>query len=148
MFYFLYHWTDFYRNWLYMWITRRVSYKKQELLTFASTWVHPRFYGGVRVAHLFSFLCCAIMCLYVPSPVLWCPLRFRIETMFGSSLAPVVCKRAHVLFTLCVFACVEWCLTHIVLCFGFVVIRLVWHVLPVLWIDHFFIVPSVFSNVY
>ena len=28
---------------------------------------------------------------------------FRIKTMFGSSLPPVVCRRAHVLFTLFVF---------------------------------------------
>ena len=56
---------------------------------------------------------------------------YSIKTMFGSSLPPVFCKRAHILFTLFVFACVEWCPTDIVLCFGFVVIRLVWHVLPV-----------------
>jgi len=31
---------------------------------------------------------------------------FRIKTMFGSSLLPVVCRRAHVLFTLFVFVCV------------------------------------------
>jgi len=39
-----------------------------------------------------------------------------LNTMFGSSLPPVVCRRAHVLFTLFVFACVYWCPTHIVLC--------------------------------
>jgi hypothetical protein len=31
---------------------------------------------------------------------------FRIKTMFGSSLPLVVCRRAHVLFTLFMFACV------------------------------------------
>jgi hypothetical protein len=46
-----------------------VSCKMQELL--------PRYYDGVRVIPLFSFLCCAIICLYLPSSVLWCPLRFR-----------------------------------------------------------------------
>jgi len=35
----------------------------------------PRYYGGIRVAHLLIFLCCAIMCLYLLSSVLWCPLR-------------------------------------------------------------------------
>jgi hypothetical protein len=30
----------------------------------------PGFFGGVRVAHLFSFLRCAIMCLYDLSSVL------------------------------------------------------------------------------
>ena len=37
---------------------------------FASTGVHPRFFGRVHVAHRFSFLCCPIICIYV--------LRFRV----------------------------------------------------------------------
>ena len=49
--------------------------------------------------HLF-ILFCPIMFLYVLSSVFWCPLRFRIKTMFGSCLPPVVCRRTHVLFTL------------------------------------------------
>ena len=36
----------------------------------------PQFYGGVRVAHLFSFLHCHIMFLYVLSSVWCCPLQF------------------------------------------------------------------------
>ena len=39
--------------------------------------------------------------------------------MFGSSLSPVVCKGeggAHVLFTLFVFVCAQWCPTYVVLC--------------------------------
>jgi len=76
----------------------------------ASIWMHSRFFfGGVRLAHfflLFFFVCCHIMCLNVPSPVLWCPLRFPQKTMFVSSLPPAVCRRAHVLFTLFVFVCV------------------------------------------
>ena len=37
-----------------------------------------------------------------------CDVRydFRIKTMFGLSLPLVVCRRAHVLFTLFVFVCV------------------------------------------
>ena len=31
---------------------------------------------------------------------------FRIETMFGSSLPPVVCRKAHIVFTVFVFVCV------------------------------------------
>jgi hypothetical protein len=45
-------------------------------LPFASRWVHPRLFGGVRDAHMFSALCCPIICLYVLSSVLWCSLRF------------------------------------------------------------------------
>ena len=45
---------------------------------------------------------------------------FRIKTMFGSSLLPVFCRRAHVLFTLFVFVCVQWCPTRIFVLFVFV----------------------------
>ena len=51
--------------------------------------------------------------------VLWCPLRFPHKTMLGSSLPPVVYRRAHVLFTLFVFVCAYWCPTHIVFLFWF-----------------------------
>ena len=60
--------------------------KRQELLTLREHLSSPRvvlfwvfvfvfvflffFGGGVRVAHLFSFLCCPIMCFYVLSSVL------------------------------------------------------------------------------
>ena len=91
------------------------------------------------------FLCCPIVCLYVLSFVLRCPLGFphRIKTMFGSSLPPSVCMKARVLFTLFVYACAQWCSTHIVLCFCFVFLRLV--SLSGLSIC---IAPSIFSNVY
>jgi hypothetical protein len=46
-----------------VWVTRRVSYKKQELLTFREHMSSPPFFGSVRVAHLFSFLCCSIICI-------------------------------------------------------------------------------------
>ena len=59
-----------------------------------------------------------------------CDVRydFRIKAMFGSSLSPFVCKRAHILFTLFVFACVKWWPTHIVLCL-IVCLRLVYPML-------------------
>jgi len=44
--------------------------------TFTSTCIHPGLFGGVRVAHLFSFLCCPIIPFYVLSSMLLCPLRF------------------------------------------------------------------------
>ena len=128
--------------------------------TLASIWVHPRFLVG-----LVLFLCCPILfTFWVPC----CDVRydFRIKTMFGSSLTAVICRRVHVLFTLFVFVCVQWCLTHIVLCSNFVCLRLVYPMLPVslccvvfvfvlctLMLSvslecPFVIVPSVFSNVY
>ena len=83
MFSFLYHCQDFYQTWLYICVARRVSSKKQELLTLR---VHPRDFGEVSVAHRFNCLCCPIMCLYVLSSVVWCPLRFPPKTMFDSSV--------------------------------------------------------------
>ena len=64
---------------LIIWVTWRVSYKRQELLSFASTWVHKRLFGGVRFTNLFSFLYCSFMYLYVVSSVLRCPWRFPYE---------------------------------------------------------------------
>ena len=61
---------------------------------------------GVRVAHIFSFLCCPIMYFYVLSSVLWCPLWFPHKKDVRFACPLVVCRRAHVLFTLCVFVCV------------------------------------------
>ena len=52
------------------------------------------------------------------------------------------------LFACFVFACVYWCLSHIVLCFCFVCIRLVYPMLPVSLDCPFLISPLVFSNVY
>ena len=66
---------------------------------FADNRVHSVFLWG-GVAHLFSFLCCPIIFLYVLSSVLWCRLRFPHNTMFGSSLPPVFCRKVHILITL------------------------------------------------
>ena len=101
--------------------------------------------------YLLIFLVFCVVLLYVV--MFWvpcCDVRydFRIITMFGTSLSPVVCRRTHVLFTLFVFVCVYWCPTHIVLCLCVVFLHFVYHMLPVSLDCHFFITPSVFSNVY
>ena len=89
--------------------TRRLEYfgcliRSRNFLPFASTWVHPRFDDGVRVAQIFSVLCCPIMCIYILSSV--CDVRddFRIQTMFGSSLPPVVGELMSYLLYLCLLA--------------------------------------------
>jgi hypothetical protein len=66
---FLYHCHDFYSTWLHTWVTRRASYKKPELLTLREHLSSPPVFCGVRVTHLFSFLCYPIMCLYVLNSV-------------------------------------------------------------------------------
>ena len=78
--------------------------------------LNPEFLVG-SVLLIVLFLCTVILCV----STVWVPFGvrydFRIKPMFGLSLPPVVCRRAHVLFTLFVFACPEWCPTHIVWCF-------------------------------
>ena len=76
MFSFLFYCQCAYRTWLCTWVTRWVSYKKQELLTLREHLSSPSVFGGVRVAHLCSFLCCPIMYIYVLTSLFWCPLQF------------------------------------------------------------------------
>ena len=83
--------------------------------------------------------------LYVLSSVFWCPLRFLHETMFGSSSPPVVCRRAHVLFTLFVF--VYSGVQHILYCV-FVFLCLVYPILSIPLDCPYLIDPLVISNVY
>ena len=77
----------------------------------------PRISGEVRVAHLFSFF---MLSYYVS-------LRsdFHIETMLGSSLSPVVCRRGHVWYTLFVFVCVWWWRVVFLLCLSSFCVRYV-----------------------
>jgi hypothetical protein len=63
---------------------------------------------------LLIFVCVVLLCVLMFCDVCY---EFRIKTMFGASLPTVVCKRAHILFTLFVFVCVKWCPTYIVLVF-------------------------------
>ena len=66
--------------------------------------------------------------------------------MFGSSLPRVVCQITHVLsalFELFAYSGVQ----HILCCFCFVCLRLVYPMLPVSMDCTFMIAPSVFSNV-
>ena len=98
-----------YRTWLYIWVTWRVSYKKQKLLTLREhTWVVGGvfcfcFFGGLRVAHLFSFLCCPIVCPYGLSPVGWCRL-YTISALVGGLMLNLryLCFRIMVFNTYCV----------------------------------------------
>ena len=68
-----------------------------------------------------------------------------LNTILGSPLPPVVCRRAHVLFTLCLFA---YSGVQHILCCVFVMLRLLYHMLPVSPNYPFLIALSVFSNNY
>jgi len=56
-----------------------------------------------RIVHLFSLLCCPIICFYFLSSVLWCPLRISHKNYVGFffTSSSVACRRprAHVFFT-------------------------------------------------
>jgi hypothetical protein len=73
--------------------------------------------GGVAPTRYMDGRTDRVIPIYPPPPTLFaggiimfwvqcCDVRYnlRIETMFGSSLPPVYCRRASVLFTLFVFA--------------------------------------------
>jgi hypothetical protein len=94
-------------------------------------------FGGVRVANLFSVLCCPIMCLKVLSSVLWCLLRLShkndVLCVFSSRLC-VVCG------CLCVVMSNVYCSVFF--------LYLMYPMLPVSLECPLLIGPSIFSNVY
>ena len=117
--------------------------KSRNYLSFAITGVHHRFFCVGSVLLIISVFCVVLLCVFS-----YCDVRynFRIQTMFCSSLPSVVCRSVHVLFTLFVFIFVQWCPTHNVLCFIFLLFM--YSMLPVSLDCHFFIDPSVFCNDY
>jgi len=103
---------------MYIWVTRLVYYLKQELLFRRKHMSSlPVFLCGFRVAYLFTF-CVVLLCAFT----FWvscCDVRydFRMESMYGSSLPPVVCEGSvSCLCHLCLFACD---VVQRVLCFVF-----------------------------
>jgi hypothetical protein len=86
-----------------------------------STRVHPGFLVGSML------LICLVFCVVL----LLCLLRFRMWTMLGSSLFPVVCRKAHVLFV-----CGG---VRAVLCYCFVCFRLVCLCFQFFWIVNFWL---------
>ena len=87
---------------------------------------------------LLIFLVVCVVLLYdFTFLVSCCNVRydFRIKTMLGSSLSPVICMRAHVLFTLCVFACdiiVVFCFVSFVFVLRTQCCQFLWIVFPLL----------------
>jgi hypothetical protein len=88
---------------------------------FTSTRVHH----GYLVGSVFLIFCVVLLFVFTLL-VPYCDFRhdFPMKTMFGSSLPPIACRRAYVLFTLFVFIgvqhilccgfCFAWC--HLVFC--------------------------------
>ena len=82
-------------------VTRYVSYKKRNCLPFTSTCVHtpPPDIGGVRVAHLFSFLCCVFVCVLYPM----LPMSLEFPLVFSSGVCVALCILICVLVLSSVF---------------------------------------------
>jgi hypothetical protein len=122
--------------------TAGVIERSRNCLHFTSIWVHPRSFDGVRVAHIFSF-CVVQLCFFfcVLSSVLWGPIQFQHNNYVLFAFTSSCCRRAHVLLEVFVFACAQWCPTHIVKC-------LMYPMLPLSLGCPFLISPSIFSNVY
>ena len=64
---FFYYRQDFYRTWLYasIWVARRVSYKKKELLTLRKHLGSLPVFGAIHVDYLCSFRCCVVFFWFV-----------------------------------------------------------------------------------
>jgi hypothetical protein len=90
MFSFLYHCQDIYQTWLYIWVTRRVSYKKQDPITLrenpCSFW-----WGCLCCSSFYFYVLSFLVCLYSVSciPNVCCISALSIVTLLKlESLGP------------------------------------------------------------
>jgi hypothetical protein len=88
----LYHCQCHYRTRLYIQVTRRMAYKKQELLTLSEHLISPPFFLVGSVLLIFLVFCVVLLCVFT----FWvscCDVRcvIRIQAMFGLSFPPVSC---------------------------------------------------------
>ena len=100
-----------------MWPIKHTEKRCKQLNTWSfdskSLSIEICFVGGFRVAdYLFSFLCCHIMCLYVLSSVVWCPLRFPhknyvryLQLFMGCLVCVWLCVVVSETCCLCLIAC-------------------------------------------
>ena len=116
-------------------------YKKEERLTLRE---HSSSFGGVLVAHLFSFYCCVLLYVFtfwVPScdvhydfRIKQCSVHIYLQVFIGGPMS--------YLRYLCFLR--YWYPIHILLCVCFVCLRLVYHMLSFSLDCPFLIAPSVF----
>ena len=67
-------------------------------LTFASNWIHPQFFAGVRVAHHFSGVLLCVITFWVPCydirydfQTKRCSVRFCLQLFIGGIMSYVCC---------------------------------------------------------
>ena len=121
--------------------------RSRDCKPFTITWVQPRVFMGYVLPIFLGFYCVVLLCaITFLVPCCGIHFGFRLKTMFGSSLPPVVMPYLRYL---CLFAhsgvqhilCSVFVLFVFFLCF-------VYPMLPVSLDCRFLIAPSVFSNVY
>ena len=121
--------------------------RSRNCLPFASIWLHLRFLV-VSVLLFILVFCCPIMCLYVLSSVLCCPLRFPHKRndrfVLTSSCLQQVSSLIYV-FSVCLLIAVSntYC---VVLCFCLFVFILCTLCCQFLWIVHFWLPLRYYKN--
>ena len=140
MFSFLYHYQYFYQTSLYIWVTRRMCYKKPSR---APEFTPKVFWWGPYCPSFYLF----VLSYYVST--YWVRYDFRIKTMLGLSLPPVVCM-GFMFFLRYVCVCLRIVVsnTYCVVFLFLFVLCFVYPMLPVSLGYPFLIAPSVFSDVY
>jgi hypothetical protein len=152
MFSFLYHCQDFYQTWLYIWVTRRLSYQKQELLTLRKHPILPPDFWWGNMLFLLLVVCVVLFCVFT-FWVLCCDVRYdfrkqnNIRFVFASSC--YLCLYAysgvqHILcciFVLFVFVLCTLCYQFLWIVFVLFVFVLCTLCYQFLWIDLFLLAP-------
>ena len=104
-----------YRTWLHIWVTRRVSYKKQELPTLLKTRFLVGYMLVIYLAFYVALLC--VLSFWVP----WFDVRNddHIKTMFSASVPPLLCRGECLIYVinyLFAYSCVRRVVFSPVLC--------------------------------
>ena len=93
-----------------IWVTRRVSYKKQQLHTFREDLSSPGLVMGPVLPIFFLVFCVLLLCvLTFLVPCYNVRYDIRIKTLLDLSLPPIICKRVHVLLFFCIYCCSTFC---------------------------------------
>ena len=137
-------------NGLYIWVTRRLSYKKQEILSLCEHMSSPQVFWW-SVLLIFQFFVVVILCVFtfwVPS----CDVRYDFRIKLFSVLLYLQLYVGGLMFYLRYFCLFVYSGVQHILCCVFVFLRLVYPMLPVsldcplfdwpfdiLWIVHFWL---------
>jgi hypothetical protein len=123
---------DFYRTWLYIWATRRVSYKKKEHLTLIEHLSSPPFLVG-SVLLIYLVLCVVLLCVFtfwVPCCDVRYDFRLYLQLFVGwliSYLRYLCCVFVLFVFVLCTLCRQFHWIVHFFLPFRYSLTFIQWH---------------------